>query len=148
MGHIRQSIVVAVVLACIALIPGCMEGDPAGKILKTRKLWKVDLSSFVLREDGAISAQFRLSGPVNSRLQYLTVKLELLDVSGQVLAYSWESFDLRDVKRGGPVERFITIPGPDGEGMVESIRLDPVHYPEPDEYAHIVELAGLAPPVD
>lgn len=148
MGRIRQSVVVAVVLVCIALVPGCMESDPARKILKTRKLWKVDLASFVVREDGAISAQFRLSGPVNSLLQDLTVKIELLDASGQVLAESWESFDLRDVKRGGPVERFITIPGPDGEGMVESIRLDPVHYPEPDEYAHIVELSGLAPPVD
>ena len=148
MGHTRQTVVVAVALVGIALAPGCMDGDPVGEILKTRMLWKVDLAGFVQRENGAISAQFRLSGPVNNRLQYLTVKIELLDASDRLLAESWEIFDLREVKRGGPVERFLTIPGPDGEGVVESIRMDPVNYPEPDEYAHIAELAGLEPPAD
>ncbi len=82
MGRIGKSVVVAVVLVSIALAPGCTHDDPAGEVLKARRLWKVDLVGFVEREGGAISAQFRLSGPVYSPLTYLTVRIELLDESG------------------------------------------------------------------
>ncbi|MBD3868462.1 MAG: hypothetical protein IFK94_10100 [Acidobacteria bacterium] len=145
MERIRRQWAPAAVLVLIALCMGCEAEDPARNVLKTRRLWNVDLSGFVQREDGAISAQFRLSGPVDNRLDDLTVKIELLDAAGGELSTTWESFDLRDVKRGGPVERFLTISGPGDDAVVESIRLDPVHYPETADYAHILELAGLAP---
>jgi len=133
------------VLLLATLGVGCAESDPARDILNTRRQWKVDLAGFVQREDGAVSAQFRLSGPVNSDLADLTVKVELLDGADAILLSTWKSFDLRDVQRGGPVEAFLTIDSP-GEGMVvESIRLDPVHYPEPGDFAHILELDMLAP---
>jgi hypothetical protein len=144
--RIGKSWVLAAVLVFVALCPGCAEYDPAREVLNTRRNWNVDLAGFVQRDDGAISAQFRLSGPVDSRLDDLTVKIELLDAAGDSMSATWESFDLRDVKRGGPVERFLTVPGPGGGAVVDSIRLDPVHYPEPADYAHIPELAGLTPP--
>ena len=148
MKSIRTGLAILVLLAPVVLAPACRPQDPARDILKTRMQWKVDLTGFVQREDGAISAQFRLSGPVDSRLDDLTVKIDLLDAAGDSLSASWESFDLRDVQRGGPVERFLTVSGPVDGAVVESIRLDPVHYPEPADYAHIPELAGLTPPAE
>ena len=144
---IRRVAWIPVVLV-LALTPGCGGSDSGREILKTRRLWKVDLAGFVQRDDGVVSAQFRLSGPAGSKLDVLTVKIDLLDAEDRVLSGNWKSFDLREVRRGGPVEQFITIESPGAGVVVESIRLDPVHYPEPADYAHIPELHGMAPPAE
>lgn len=144
---IRLAAVVAT-LTVLVIASGCGPSDPAREVLETRRHWKVDLMGFVQQEDGAVSAQFRLSGPVYSKLADLTVRCDLLDAEDRIISTHWNSFDLREVRRGGPVERFLTVRPPDGSLAVESIRLDPVHYPEPGDYAHIPELDGLGPPAD
>ncbi len=45
------------------IFTGCLPRDPTEAVLEVRRAWKVDLISFIEREDGAVSAQFRLSGP-------------------------------------------------------------------------------------
>ena len=130
-------------IACLVLAVGCAPRDPAEEILQVRRAWKVDLVSFIEREDRSVSAQFRLSGPAYNDLTELTVFLELLDEGGNVVGASWPVFDLSDAPRGGPVEKYLIVPGPTGGQAVESIRLDLVPVPGPDQVAHIRELQGL-----
>ena len=134
----------AVAVACLlVLLVGCAPQDPVQSVLKERRLWKVDLLSFLVREDGKVSAQFRLTGPVKSNIDRLTVRIEQLDASGQVLAVSWNAFDISDVSRGGPVDQYLVLNAPSGGDEVDSLRVDPMWVPEPSDIQHIPELQGL-----
>jgi hypothetical protein len=139
-----KSIAAVIMVACLlVLLVGCAPEDPVQSVLKERRLWKIDLLSFLVREDGKVSAQFRLTGPVKSSLERLTVRIEQLDLSGQVLAVSWNAFDISDVSRGGPVDQYLVLDAASGGEEIESLRVDPMLVPEPSDIPHIPELQGL-----
>ena len=137
-----RPVLTALVLVLSVLV-GCGPSDPQERILAQRALWKVDLLSFLVREDGKVSAQFRLTGPVKSNIERLTVRIEQLDPSGEVLAVSWNAFDISDVSRGGPVDQYLVLNAPSGGEEVDSLRVDPMWVPELSDMPHIPELQGL-----
>jgi|GEM_PF-6177657 len=128
----------------LSLFTGCARPDPIEKALEERRGWKVDLVTFLVKEDGKTSAQFRLTGPVDNHLEQLTVKVEQLDADGEVLSASWNTFDVAEVRRGGTVERLLLLDPPADGGQVESLRVDPLVTPDPSDYDHLPELQGLA----
>ena len=139
-----KRMVSAVIVACfLVLLIGCVANDPVQSVLKERRVWKVDLLSFLVRDDGKVSANFRLTGPVSNNLETLTVRIEQLDATGKVLAVSWNAFNISEVRRGGPVEKYLLLDPPAGGGEVESLRVDPMVQPDPSDMEHIQELQGL-----
>ncbi len=139
-----KSIASAALVACfLVLLAGCAAEDPVQRVLKERRSWKVDLLSFLVREDGKVSAQFRLTGPVKNNLERLTVRIEQLDQSGEILAVSWNAFDISEVRRGGPVDRYVVLDGPPGGGEVESLRVDPMFIPDPSDYPKMPEVRDV-----
>ena len=83
----------------------------------------------------------RLSGPPNSKIDQLTIAIDLLDSSDNVIKRVWHTFDLEHVPRGGPKDVVIRV-GPAG-AEVASLGLGLALNPTPEEEPHIRELEGL-----
>lgn len=124
-----------------ALLVGCGPRDPRAAVLEQRAAWDVELLSTVIREDGSALAQFRLSGPVNRKLDRLTVRIDLLDGEGAVLRSDWHVFDLTDIERGVPTEKLVALPATDP--APEGITFDTVLAPTVEQEARIAELDGV-----
>jgi len=128
-----------VIAAAIVLAAACSSGSPEQKILEQRARFSVDLLSWAQGADGAITIGTRVSGPPNSSLEKLTVRIVLQDAEGRTVDRRWHTFDLSEVPRGGPSDLLIRIAAPP-TGEVEGIGIDPVFDPGPDDRDHIVEL--------
>jgi hypothetical protein len=135
----RGSAIAAVALcAAVLCAAGCQPSDPEAKILKQRARWDVQLLSWVQTADGSIQMSTRLTGPPSSSIETLTVRIDLLDASGQTIDEVWHVFDLKPIARGGPLDVMVLLPA---EGLqVEGIAIHRVLEPGPDERQHIPEI--------
>ena len=91
-----------------------------------------------MSEDGRITLNARLLGPVRSQIDRLTVRIELRDAQGTVVDREWWTLDLSGIQRGGPEDVLIRLPA--REVAVEELTIDPVLDPTPEEISHIEEL--------
>ena len=91
-----------------------------------------------MSEDGRITLNARLLGPVRSKIDRLTVRIEMRDAQGSVVDHEWWTLDLSEIKRGGPKDVLIRLPA--REAAVEELTIDPVLEPGPQEIPHIEEL--------
>ena len=133
-------LVPAAVLLVAVTLPGCGPSDPRERVLRERARWQVSqLGQWAMGEDGTITLRLRVSGPVQSKLQTLTVRVEFLDASGESLGPVWRPLDLSGVQRGGPKDLVLRLRAPEGVD-VEGIVVDTVPSPAPDEIPHIDEL--------
>ncbi len=128
-------------LAVVLAAPACSPEDPVEEVLEQRARWKVEMLSSVFREDGSSLSTFRLSGPVNRKLDALTIRVDLLDGNGDRLDSAWHTFDLKGIERGTPTEKTVALPAHDP--MPEGITFSPVLAPTEEDRRHLVELQGL-----
>ena len=94
---------VPVFLLVLAFLAGCAPADPRQRILAERADWRVDVLSWAMAEGGKMTVSVRVSGPVQSELEQLTVRLDMLDGQDQQVGSVWRTLDLSGVQRGGPV---------------------------------------------
>ena len=80
----------------------------------------------------------RVSGPPNSDLRFLTVRVDLLDPGDNVIGEYWHTYDLEQVPRGGPADLYIRIP--QASPLTVGLALDMMLEPDPEEQARLVEL--------
>jgi len=130
-------------LAATALTALCAVGcggvtDPRQRVLDQRARWNVQLLSWSQSPDGTVTLGARLSGPPNSDLEQLTVRVQLYDADENVIGSEWHSFDLSDVERGGPVDLNVRIREFPHE--VAGAGFDLVLQPTAEEESHIPEL--------
>ncbi len=134
-----RSAAIAATLGFIALwVAGCGPSDPKERVLQDRARWNVNVLSWSQSEDGTVTISTRLSGPPNSTLEELTVRLQLFDADSQVIESIWHSFDLSDVQRGGPADKIVRV----GEFPHEvfGAGIDRVVAPTAEEESRIKEL--------
>jgi len=136
----RMAAVVA--LVGVAVLAGCSLSDPAERVRKERARWTVLPLEWVQLDDGAIHIGTRISGPPNSRIDALTVRIDLQDAAGARVSRHWHTFDLTQVPRGGPKD--VPVRLPPTEQVVESVSLQVVLDPSPEEAAQIKELQDLS----
>jgi len=129
---LAASLLLAVCLA------GCGPSDPREHVLEERARWNVTLLSWAQGQDGTLTLNARVSGPVNSDLERLTVRLLLQDAAGNPVDQEWRTLDLSGIKRGGPEDIMLRLAP--REVDVEGIGIDTVPAPAPDELPYIVEL--------
>ena len=134
----RAVALVAVVATLAVLIAGCVPVDPKEGILQDRARWDVVVLSWSQGEDGTVTVSTRLSGPPNSRLDELTVRLQMFDSESRVIESVWHTFDLSDVPRGGPADKIIRVRQFPHEVLGAGI--DPVLAPTAEEESRISEL--------
>ncbi len=126
-------------LLLLALLSaGCGPSDPRERILSERARWTVTPLSWSMGEDGRITLSVRLLGPVRSKIDRLTVRIEMRDAQGGVVDHEWWTLDLSGIQRGGPKDVLIRLPA--REAAVEELTIDPVLAPGPEEIPHIEEL--------
>lgn len=128
----------AVGLPLVLCLAACGPSDPRERVLRDRARWTVTLESWSVRDDGAINLSTRVSGPVRSRLERLTVHIVLQDGEGNALDHEWRTLDLSGIERGGPKHVLLRLEP--REFDVEGIGVDTVPDPGPDEIPHIEEL--------
>ena len=121
-----------------ALVAGCGPSDPKESILQDRARWNVSVLSWSQSDDGTVTIGTRLSGPPNSKLSELTVRVQLVDADSEIIETVWHTFDLSDVQRGGPADKIVRI----GEFPQEvfGAGIDLVLSPTAEEEAQISEL--------
>ncbi len=117
---------------------GCGPADPRERILSERAKWTVTPLSWSMGEDGRITLSARLLGPVRSKIDRLTVRIEMRDAQGVVVDHEWWTLDLSGIQRGGPEDVLIRLSA--REAAVEELTIDPVLEPSPEEIPHIEEL--------
>jgi hypothetical protein len=137
MAKSEPLILLTSLLAAVA-IAGCGSSDPAERILEQRALWDVAVLSWAQGEDGAINISTRISGPPNSKIDKLTVRIKLLDSAESVIDTVWHTYDLGKAPRGGPADLFIRIPL--ASESITALALDMALMPSPEERQHIEEL--------
>jgi len=129
-------------LVCLLLLAlssaGCGPSDPRERILSERARWTVTPLSWSMSEDGRITLNARLVGPVRSKIDRLTVRIEMRDGEGGVVDHEWWTLDLSEIQRGGPEDVMIRLPA--RQAAVEQLTIDPVLLPGPEEISHIEEL--------
>jgi hypothetical protein len=137
--QLARTLAVATLLAILAaLCAACGPGDPREGILQDRARWNVTVQNWSQSEDGTVMIGTRLSGPPNSKLSELTVRVQLVDADSQIIETVWHTFDLSDVQRGGPADKTIRIR--DFPHEVAGAGVDPVYSPTAEEELQIPEL--------
>jgi hypothetical protein len=132
---------VAVMGICAILgAAGCGESDPRARVLEERERWQVDLASWATGDDGSIRITLQVSGPVQSFLETLSVRLQFIDAAENPYHTHWEVLDLSRVQRGTPTEFRIILDAL--EQAPEGIAVSMVPRPGPEDEPHIAELAG------
>ena len=131
------SALAAGLLIAVGLL-GCAPSDPRERVLEQRARWNVTLLSWAQGRDGTLTLNARVSGPVNSDLRQLTVRLLLQDAAGNAVDHEWRTLDLSGIERGGPQDIMLRLTAREVE--VEGIGIDTVPAPTADEIPHIVEL--------
>ena len=134
----RASLLAASLAILAALASGCGPSDPKEGILQDRARWDVTVQSWSQAQDGTVTIGTRLSGPPNSKLSELTVRVQLVDSDSQIIETVWHTFDLSDVQRGGPADKVIRVSEFPQE--VSGAGIDPVYTPTAEEQAQIREL--------
>jgi hypothetical protein len=131
---------IALVLLLLVTVasPACAPSDPKAEILEQRMRWDVTVLNWAQDEQGGINISTRVSGPPNSDLRYLTVRVDLLDPGDNVIGDYWHTFDLEQVPRGGPADLYIRIP--QASPLTVGLVLDMMLEPDPEEQARLVEL--------
>jgi hypothetical protein len=125
-------------LAVALLSVACGPSDPKAKLLEERARWDVRILNWAQLEGGAIHVATRVSGPPNSKLSHLTVRMILLDAAETEIGEHWHTYDLSQVPRGGPTDFDVLIPDP---GMVvDGMGLSHVIEPTPEQERRIREL--------
>jgi hypothetical protein len=137
MRRVTAYLVVALLLAVTAGT-ACSPADPREKVLDRRALWKVDLLSWAMGDDGSMTIGARISGPATRKLDRLTVRVEMQDAEGRPVDHEWKTLDLSGIKRGGPKDIVIML-APRAVS-VEGIAINLVPNPDPEESGHIAEL--------
>jgi len=120
----------------------CGVSDPRQAVLEERARWNVTVLSLAQKEDGTVHLSTRVSGPPRARLDRLTVRFQLTDDAGAVLDRVWHTYDLDDVHRGGPADKFVRIERFPHE--VAGAGVEPVLQPTEEEARHIPELVAAA----
>jgi len=131
--------VLAAVLVLLVSLAGCGCGDPRERLLEDRARWKVANLSWAMGDDGTITLMTRVSGPVNSELEQLTVRIVMQDAAGNPVKHEWRTLDLSGIQRGGPEDIRLKLQAPEG-ASVEGIGIDTVPVPGPEDLPHIEEL--------
>jgi hypothetical protein len=124
--------------ALLLLVGACAPSDPQARVHKERARWNVQPLEWVQTREGAVQLSTRISGPPNSKIEALTVRIDLLDTSGQAIRQHWHSFDLTQIPRGGPKDVPIRLPAV--EQQVDSVTVQRVLDPDPEQARHIKEL--------
>jgi hypothetical protein len=134
-----RTVSLATMLAVLAVLAaGCGSGDPKESILQDRARWNVSVLSWSQSDDGTVTIGTRLSGPPNSKLAELTIQVQLVDSESQIIEAVWHTFDLSDVRRGGPADKIVRIREFPQE--VFGAGIDLVLSPTAEEEAQISEL--------
>ena len=127
-------------LLALGVLLHCGPSDPRERILEERARWRVStLGQWAMGPDGAITLNLRVSGPVRSELERLTVRVLFQDAAGNALAQEWRTLDLSGIRRGGPEDILLRLRAPEG-ARVEGIGIDTVPVPAPEDIPHIEEL--------
>ncbi len=126
----------AAVIAVALAATGC-GGDPRAAILEDRARWNIDLRRWLVGEDGRIMLDTQVSGPVNSSLETLTFRVDVLDAQGQVLDEAWLQADVGSIQRGTPTGMIFRVDGVEG---AEGVRIDLMRAPTDAQAERIVEL--------
>jgi hypothetical protein len=135
---VRTAAWAALTALLAVLAAACGTSDPREAVLQDRARWNVSVQSWSQGQDGTVTIATRLSGPPNSKLKELTVRVQLVDESSQVIENVWHTFDLSDVQRGGPADKIIRVPEFPHE--VYGAGIDPVLVPKPEDEGQIPEL--------
>ena len=135
-GSHARTLIALVLLA--VLCAACGVGDPKAKIQEQRARWTVQPLTWVQTDDGSINLSLRISGPPNSPLDQLTVRIDLHDAAGETLETVWRTFDLKGIPRGGPKDVAVRIS--DVGQPVEELGVSLVLEPTPEEEGRIPEL--------
>jgi hypothetical protein len=135
-----RHLVPATCLLLAAVLSGCGPSDPRERVLEERARWQVfQLGQWAMDDAGTITLRLRVSGPVRSSIDTLTVRIDLLDADGAPIERTWRALDLTGVQRGGPEDLVLRLRAPAGAD-VQGIVVDTVPAPDPDEIPHIEEL--------
>ena len=137
-----RGIVLGPVIPLILALSACAPADPHRKVLEERARWAVNLEGWATREDGTITAEFLVKGPVRSDLRQLTVRVEFYGPQGELLEQRWKTLDLSRVSMGTPTRMTLSFAPP--EGQVEGLAVVHVTNPSSEEERHIPELATAA----
>ena len=87
------------VLALAALAAGCASKSEEQNLLEERARWNVIATDWTQSADHTVLLNTRLSGPPNSTLSTLTVRIVLQDASGAEVRELWHVYDLSDPDR-------------------------------------------------
>jgi hypothetical protein len=131
--------VLAAGLVLGASLAGCSLADPHERVLEERSRWKVTTLSWAMTADGAITLSTRVSGPAQSTLERLTVRIVLQDAAGNPVHHEWRTLDLSGIERGGPEDILLRLQAPEG-ASVEGLGIDTVPAPTPEDIPHLEEL--------
>ena len=137
--NLARVVALLAVLATLAVSTGgCGPRDPKERILQDRARWDVTVLSWSQSDDRTVTISTRLSGPPNSGLDELTVRLQMFDSESRVIESVWYTFDLSDVQRGGPADKIIRVREFPHE--VYGAGIDLVRVPTAEEESRIREL--------
>lgn len=120
----------------------CRPRSDWDEVLAARARWTVLALDWAQTQDNTVLLSTRLSGPPNSALDTLTVRVVLRDAAGETIQEAWHVYDLTQVPRGGPKDFTLRIPS---ETIAQGLAVDIVARPAASDQPHIPELAGLAP---
>ena len=131
----------AVLLVAVLLVSACGSSDPKTRVLEQRARWDVQGLGWVQNEDGSINFSTRLTGPPNSKIDQLTIVIELLGAGDATVGRVWHTYDLSQVPRGGPKDIVIRVE-PAG-AAVENLGLLRLLHPTAEDEAHIAEIQAI-----
>lgn len=122
------------------LLAACGGGDARRAVLEERVRWKVEPLSMAATPDGGMVVSARITGPVRSDLERLTVRLLLEDAQGRTVGHEWRTLDVSAISRGRPTEVNLIVAPRDQP--IAAVGIDLVPSPTPAEAERMPELAG------
>ena len=142
MRRFQQSLVLVFAAALLCGLAGaCKTRSAWDRVVSERARWTVLALDWTQGKDNAVVLSTRLSGPPNSPLETLTVRVVLSDATGETVKEAWHVYGLAEVPRGGPKDYTLRILA---AGPVEGLAVDVVPRPEESDREHIPELSGAA----
>ena len=140
--HTIVSLVFVALLLC-GFAGACKTKSAWDKVQSERARWTVLALDWTQGQDHTVMLSTRLSGPPNSALDTLTVRVELQDSAGESIKEFWHVYDLSEMPRGGPKDFTLRIPS---DGPADGLIVDVVPHPQASDQAHIRELGAVAAP--
>jgi hypothetical protein len=130
--------IVPLLILLLALTAACAPADPRAMMLEERLRWDVTVLNWAQDEEGSINISTRVSGPPNSKLTHLTVRVDFLDADDNKVADHWHTYDLKQVPRGGPADLYIRVP--QASNAIVGLSLDMLYEPSAAEQERMAEL--------